>query len=112
MTDAGDFEVTVGPFDSGGSLVRVRGEVDMATSSELDAALENMAAGEKVVLDLTECAFLDSSALRVLVTGATRAETSGGSLSLVAPDPRIRRVLEIAGLEERLTIHPTLEAAG
>ncbi len=83
----------------------------MATSSELEAALERTTAGRKVVIDLTECEFLDSSAVRVLIMGAARAESAEGVLCLVAPDPRIGRVLEIAGLNARLAIHPTLEAA-
>lgn len=111
MGEAGEFEVTVRKLDEASTLVRVSGEVDMATSSELESALEKTEPGERVVVDLTACTFLDSSAIRALLTGAARLEAGGGSVALVAPDPRIRRVLEIAGLDERLPIHPTLDAA-
>jgi len=107
-----EFEVTVDALAGGGSLVGISGELDMATSAELESALERANAQERVVVDLTACDFLDSSAIRVLLRGAVRAESAGGSFSLVAPDPQLRRVLEIAGLEAKLPIHPTVEAAG
>jgi anti-anti-sigma factor len=91
--------------------VGVTGDLDMATSAQLHSALEETDPAGHVVIDLTACDFLDSSAIRVLLEGAMRAESAGGSISLVTPDPQIRRVLEIAGLEAKLPIHPTLEAA-
>ena len=112
MAGTDEFEVSVDALARGGSLVGVNGELDMATSAELESALERTNPRERVVVDLTACHFLDSSAIRVLVRGAVRAESAGGRFSLVAPDPRLRRVLEIAGLEAKLPIHPTVEAAG
>lgn len=107
---AGEFEVRVETLRGGGSVVRVTGELDMATSSELESELERANAGERVVVDLTECTFLDSTALRVLLAGASRSEAGGGALELVAPDERVRRVLEIAGVETKIPIHATLDA--
>jgi anti-anti-sigma factor len=112
VAGADEFEITVDTLAGGGSLVGVTGELDMATSAELESALQRTDPQQRVVVDLTACDFLDSSAIRVLLGGAVRAESAGGSLSLVAPDPQLRRVLEIAGLEAKLPIHPTVEAAG
>jgi anti-sigma B factor antagonist len=111
VTAPAEFEVTVEQLEQGGTVVRVRGEVDMATCAELQAALDRAGRGEPVIVDLTDCAFLDSSAIRVLLMSSAKAESTGGSASLVVPDARIRRVLEIAGLDTRLPIHPNLEAA-
>lgn len=111
MASVGDFTVEVEDDGQGGNFVRVRGELDMATSSELESALERTRAEGKVVIDLTECEFLDSSAIRVLLTWAARSESARGSLSLVAPDPRIRRALEIASVDTKIPIHATREAA-
>jgi anti-anti-sigma factor len=108
---AGDFAVDVADDGQGGTLVRVSGELDLATCSELDAALEDAGAAAKVVIDLTECEFLDSSAVRVLLAGAARTDAGGGSFALVAPDPRIRRVLEIASVDSRIPVHDTRDAA-
>lgn len=87
--------------------MRVAGEVDMATSPDLESALERTRPDGKVVIDLTKCDFLDSAAIRVILTGIARCESAGGSMSLVASDPRVLRVLEIAGLDGRIPIHAT-----
>ena len=111
MARAGDFAVDVSDDGHGGTVVRVSGELDLATCSELEVALEGVGAGAKVVIDLTECEFLDSSALHVLLGAAGRTDAAGGTLALVAPDPRIRRVLEIASVDSRVPVHETREAA-
>ena len=110
VVEPGELEVNVGPFGERGAVVRVRGELDVATSPELEAVLDREATGQHVVLDLSACAFLDSSAIRVVLAGAERARGAGGTFSIVAADSGVRRVLEIAGIEEKLPIHPTLEA--
>ena len=61
--------------------------------------------------DLTECTFLDSSAIRELLAGVRDIESGGGRAAVVAQPTGVRRTLEIAGVDERLAIHPTLEAA-
>jgi len=107
---ADEFEVRVETLRGGGMVVRVSGELDMATSSELESQLETTNAGERVVIDLTECTFLDSTGIRVLLTGASRSESAGGTLELIAPDERVRRVLEIAGVETKIPVHATPDA--
>jgi anti-sigma B factor antagonist len=106
-----DFAVDVDPDFDGAALVQVTGELDLATSGELEAALERMPAAGRIVIDLTDCDFLDSSGVRVLLAGATRSEAQGGRVVVVAPDPRIRRVLELTGVEDKLTVRETRAAA-
>lgn len=106
-----DFAVDVKTDVAGAALIQVTGEVDLATSGELEAALERTDPGGRIVIDLTECDFLDSSGVRVLLTGATRSESEGGRVVLVAPDPKIRRVLELTGVEDTVAVHETREAA-
>jgi stage II sporulation protein AA (anti-sigma F factor antagonist) len=106
-----DFEVAVEVNVSGGTLVQVTGELDLATCGELEAALQAADLGTRVVIDLTACDFLDSSGLRVLMAGAGRSESAGGRVVLVAPDPRIRRVLELTGIDAKVSVHETREDA-
>jgi hypothetical protein len=42
---------------------------------------------------------------------AARSEDAGGKLAVVAPDPGIRKALEIAGVDSLLPIHRTFEEA-
>jgi anti-sigma B factor antagonist len=108
---AGDVEVTSETLPGGPVVVRVEGELDMATSGDFEEAIAETEPGSRLVIDLTECTFLDSSAVRVLVETARSVERANGQLSLVARDPGIRRVLEIAAVDTMLPVHDTLDAA-
>jgi len=65
----------------------------------------------RLVVDLSECTFIDSSAVRVLMTTARRVHSDGGVIALVAQDSGILRVLEIAAVDTVLPVYPTLESA-
>lgn len=104
-------EVTLETHAEGTSVVHVSGELDMATTPELEEVVESVDLAGRVVIDLTECGFLDSSAVRVLVGTARSSEEAGGSLSIVANDPGILRVLEIAAVDTMLPVHQTLDSA-
>jgi anti-sigma B factor antagonist len=108
---AGELKVAVEELPKGGALVRISGELDLATTPEVEKILSDVDSAARLVIDLTECGFLDSSAVRILLVAVRRADEAGGSVSLVAPDPGIRRALEIAGLGAILPIHTTLAAA-
>ena len=83
----------------------------MATSGSFEEAIAQAEPGARLVIDLRECTFLDSSAVRVLVETARAMEQSNGTVSLVAQDPGILRVLEIAAVDTMLPVHDTLDAA-
>jgi anti-anti-sigma factor len=74
--------------------LQVKGEVDLVTCDQLDAALtEAPTQYGRVVLDLTETTFMSSVGLRVLYTHA-----AGLSAVLVTSASIIYRALSIAGL--------------
>lgn len=83
----------------------------MATAPELEEALEGADVGKRIVVDLSGCTFLDSSAVRALVATARAAEPAGGDVALVTRDPGILRVLEIASVDMLLPVHETVELA-
>jgi anti-sigma B factor antagonist len=108
---AGDVEVTREHLAGGATVVRVEGELDMATSSSFEEVLDAEDLGEQLVIDLTDCTFLDSSAVRLLVEAARAAQQANGNVSLVTGDPGIRRVLEIAAVDTILPVHDNLDSA-
>ncbi|MGZ8634898.1 MAG: STAS domain-containing protein, partial [Solirubrobacteraceae bacterium] len=62
--DPTGFSISISDRD-GCAVVVIRGELDLATAPELEGALtERLDAGEDVVVDLRELAFLDSTGLR------------------------------------------------
>lgn len=110
MSGPGDFEVTVEDV-AGASVARVVGDLDLATTPDFESAIAGVAFSRRLVVDLSECAFLDSTALRSLVLAAGAREESGGSLVLVTQQPAILRVLEIAAIDQALRVEPTLDDA-
>ncbi|HXG76174.1 MAG TPA: STAS domain-containing protein [Gaiellaceae bacterium] len=106
-----DFAVRVEALPDGGLVAHVAGELDMATTPRLEEALAGRGRAERLVVDLGECSFLDSSAVRFLVQAAREREAAGGELVLATDDPGIRRVLEITAVDTVLTVHPSVSAA-
>jgi len=96
-------ECSFGNVRSGEPLVvTVRGEVDLATSPELELSVSRAFEGAPslVVLDLEALTFIDSSGLRVLVSLAHEATSRGTSLALRAVPSHAQRVLDVTGLSD------------
>jgi anti-sigma B factor antagonist len=106
----GDFAVAI-DTTAGAAVATVEGELDLATSPELERALAGVSDEDRLVIDLSACTFLDSTAIRVLTSRARSAEGAGGSVAVVVTDSGIRRVLEIASLDQVLELHEARESA-
>jgi anti-sigma B factor antagonist len=106
---------TVRTEQHGGATVVVpTGELDLATAPALENALTRAFEGEtaaRVVLDLRELEFIDSSGLRTLLTARRRADDAGADFSLVAGHRGLERTLEIAGVHKVFTWTPAEEIA-
>ncbi|MFO7572753.1 MAG: STAS domain-containing protein [Gaiellaceae bacterium] len=112
MTGAsGELEVSVEAGSADSTVVRVSGELDLATIARLEEALGTVGLDGETIIDLTHCTFLDSSAVHVLANTSRAVDEAGGTLSLVASNPTIVRVLEIAAVDTMMPVHPTLDAA-
>jgi anti-sigma B factor antagonist len=86
--------------------IRLLGELDMSTATQLREELLGLAGreGPQVTVDLSELAFVDSTGLSVLITGLKRIRQQGGDMALRSPTPSTRRVLEITGLTEVFSV--------
>jgi anti-sigma B factor antagonist len=104
LTDA-DFTV-VSPAGSCECVVRARGEVDIYTGPSLrDVLRDAMATGPtKMVIDMTDVSFIDSSGLSVIIGAHKRAEDTGIELVLQGPTARVLRLLELTGLNRVLNV--------
>jgi anti-anti-sigma factor len=90
-------------------VVRVKGEVDVATSALLAAAIARAMARKPgapldLVIDLGRVRFIDVSGIRVLVNAAHQARGRGGTLVLRSPSPALRRMLGVLHLDEVLPV--------
>ena len=87
-------------------IVAARGEVDLATVSDLQWRLHDAASpgDADVVVDLTEVTFLDSTGLAAFVSTHKRLAAAGRTLILRNPRANVRRVLEITLLDTVMPI--------
>lgn len=86
------------------------GELDMSRSDELDGLVAEVFDANHVnaIFDLSGVAFMDSSALRWLLKVQERADQTGGSLRLVAPEGgSLMRLLSLTGLADTFAVFPT-----
>ena len=89
--------------DGNVTLIRVVGEIDIATCERLRDAIEpHLGPQQTIVLDLTGVEFMDSSSLHMLVQARGTLTADGGSLFLRNPSLAAHRLLTIAGLEDLL----------
>lgn len=94
-------------------VVSVTGEVDLHTVDVLHSALADALAGDPslVVVDLDRVEFLSSRGMSALVELRRAAEPRGIVLRLVGEARAVTRPLQVAGLVELFSWHPTVAHA-
>jgi anti-sigma B factor antagonist len=97
---------------NGAVVIRLVGELDLYNAPEVRAALLELCTEqpERLVVDLGEVDFVDSTALGVLIEARTKLENRQRFL-LAAPQLETHRALTISGLDQHLTVHDTVDAA-
>lgn len=105
--------ITVTTQDHNGTVVvTVTGEVDAHTAPAVREVVESaIGPAARVIVDLTDVTFLDSTGLGVFVTALKHLREVDGSLDLVITSPRVLKVFTLTGLDVVIPIHETLETA-
>ena len=115
-TDTPVFEIASERDPDGVFIVRVRGELDISHEKELRTELNRGVAENNggIVVDLTDCEFIDSSGVRALLLGreAQRADADGETRLVIASgSTQIVRILSVMGVDEAIPVRPTVEEA-
>ena len=78
------------------------GEIDLNDAPRMSVELTRLmdAGARKLVVDLVDATFIDSTALGVLLEARTKIASRGGRLVLVIGRGTVRRVLELTGLHD------------
>jgi anti-sigma B factor antagonist len=109
------FTVEIEQLDGDTRAFKLRGELDHATAPELREPLENAIdeGGRSFLIDLSDCSFIDSTGLSVIVHARSRVmdERERGRFEICCPDAHIRRLLEITGIDRAFGIHQTRDEA-
>lgn len=88
-TDIGDYTV-----------IKLKGEVDIYTAPSLrETIVDTVEKGRyKIVVDLDDVNFLDSTGLGVLVGGLKRVKQHDGELGIICNQEKVLRIFKITGL--------------
>jgi anti-sigma B factor antagonist len=91
-------------------VIHVEGELDLFTAERFRECLraELTETVQKVIVDLSGTAYIDSTGLGILLQAARRAS---GGISIVSPRERITRLFRIAGLTGELSVFTSLPDA-
>jgi len=97
------------------SLVSQTGQITVTFGGELDYASADQAYeyvrgaidahGGQVLLDVADLTFCDAGGLGALARMSRHAGQAGSPLHLVAPPPRLRKIIRITGLQDELPVH-------
>jgi anti-sigma B factor antagonist len=109
---------SISDWEAGGgedaTVVSVTGEIDMVTAPSFQRGLLRAIGAGKygLVVDLSRASFLDSTALTGLVGAFDKLRRQGGGLLvIVAADPRMRSLFEVARLDRDFRIYESREEA-
>ena len=94
--------------ESGVKVIAVAGELDIASAPRLCARLDAKRTGRRprLLVDLTEVDFCDSTGLRALLGAASEVRAHGGRFAIACQlDGDVARLLEVVGAAEWMAIH-------
>lgn len=106
-------ELNVSTSSQGGhAVVTASGELDLYTAPRLQAALAGLLREQvdRVVVDLSEVEFCDSTGMNVLLAAMKRLKEQGGIFELASPRPAVKRILQVTGLDTVFTILDAMPA--
>ena len=108
-----EFEITDRKVDDDTHVIAVAGEIDLFTAPEFKQRISELidAGRSRLVVDLSETTFIDSSSLGVLIGAHRRLKLRGGELHVVCDSEAIAKTFKITGLDGVFTLASTVEAA-
>ena len=89
------------------------GAIDLHVSPELRASLREVidTNPKRLVIDLSQVPYIDSSGLAVLIGAMQALEHEGGIFMLAGAQDAVRMILESARLDQYFRLYPSVEAA-
>jgi anti-sigma B factor antagonist len=97
---------------AGAAIIHLVGELDLYNAPDVRTALLALCSEqpERLVVDLGEVDFIDSTALGVLIEARTKL-ANRRSFLLAAPGLETHRALTISGLDQHLAVHESVDSA-
>ena len=95
------------------NVLPLYGEIDLNVSPEIAETFSQIVRSKppRVVVDLTQVTYIDSSGLAVLIVGMQQVKEYGGKFALAGLQSDVRSILETARLDQIFTTYPAVEDA-
>jgi anti-sigma B factor antagonist len=93
------------------TLCRPVGELDAYTVGAFREALADLAASRRLLIDLSDVPFMDSSGLGALIGGIRRAREADGEVTVACSRPTLTRLLHTTGFDRIVAVAETVEEA-
>jgi anti-sigma B factor antagonist len=95
------------------AVVKLAGEIDMSHSPGVHQSLVEVLETRptRLVIDLADVSYMDSSGVGILVDALRRVRVSGAKLALVGVAPRVLSVLQITKLDQFFEMYQTVDEA-
>jgi len=97
----------------GAAVVRLNGRLDLLSAPDVKGRLGQVVAqgDRRIVVDLNDVSFVDSSGLGALIGGLKAARQAGGDLRIARPAQQAQTILELTTLNRVLRPYATVEEA-
>ena len=95
------------------AVLKVKGRLDAVVAPDLKSRLKEVVAGGhvRVIVDLEDVSFIDSSGLAALVSGFRVAREAGGTVKLAGLNEQTMMVFKLTRLDRVFEIHPDAKDA-
>ena len=93
--------------ENGTAIAMLSGEIDHHTARSLRTEIDKFVITmqpEKLAMDFTGITFMDSSGIGLIIGRYKLLKECGGQLEIRGPQPYIRRVLKLSGIERIVKI--------
>ncbi len=99
------FNISAIEAEDGTAVLRIEGELELATVDEFDSALAKLEAlsPRTIVVDCFSQTFIDSTGLEAFVEVQRRAQAAGRELVLIPGPKPVQRVFELTGMDRFFT---------
>ena len=106
-----EFSIEDRRLDDETHVIAVAGEVDLFTAPEFKERVMAPIAADvgRVVVDLADATFIDSSSLGVLIGAHRRLKGRGGRLMIACDNQAILKTFRVTGLDGVFTIAPSVD---
>jgi len=106
-------QLTIDAQTDGAAVFRPVGRIDLISSAELKQRFaEAVEQGRpRLIVDLGDVSFIDSSGLGALISGLKAARAAGGYLRIARPNDQARLILELTTLHRVLPPYGSIEEA-